>query len=136
MPDDLPILECLISKLNCGVFDQLPATSGHVKSKQQTFTLINCNKIFFFSTDDYSMVKFLSEIAAQRNIEIDCSASLLEYQIGGYFVSEGIPDDTILFLQEVTSPLQEVTSPITVQSNNVTEGRLNTLFVKLSLNSL
>ena len=40
MPDDLSILECLINKLNYGVLDQLPATSGHIKSKQQTFTLI------------------------------------------------------------------------------------------------
>ena len=29
----------LINKLNYGVLHQLPATSGHIKSKQQTFTL-------------------------------------------------------------------------------------------------
>ena len=39
MPNDLPILECLVNKLNYGILDQLPATSGHIKSKQQTFTL-------------------------------------------------------------------------------------------------
>ena len=37
MPDDLPILACLINRLNYG--DKLPATSGHIKFKQQTFTL-------------------------------------------------------------------------------------------------
>ena len=33
-------LECLVNKLNYGILHKLPATSGHIKSKQQTFTLI------------------------------------------------------------------------------------------------
>ena len=81
------------------------------------------------------MVKFTSEIASKRNIEIECLASLIEYKMGGYYVSERIPDDVVHFLQEVTSPTTSKQS-VTVQSNNVTEGRLNTLFVKLSLNFL
>ena len=39
MPSELFVRECLINKLNCGVLHQLPATSGYIKSKQQTFTL-------------------------------------------------------------------------------------------------
>ena len=31
--------DCLVNKLNYGILHQLPATSGHIKSKQQTFTL-------------------------------------------------------------------------------------------------
>ena len=40
LPDDLCIRQCLITELNHGILHQLPATSGHIKSKQQTFTLI------------------------------------------------------------------------------------------------
>ena len=36
----LSVRECNINKLYYGVLHQLPATSGHIKSKQQTFTLI------------------------------------------------------------------------------------------------
>ena len=32
----------LINKLNYGILHQLPGTSGHIKSKQQTFTLNHC----------------------------------------------------------------------------------------------
>ena len=35
----LSVPEYLINKFNYGVLQQLPATSGHIKSKQQTFTL-------------------------------------------------------------------------------------------------
>ena len=31
--------DCLVNKLNYGILHQLPATSGYIKSKQQTFTL-------------------------------------------------------------------------------------------------
>ena len=31
--------DCLENKLNYGILHQLPATSGHIKSKQQTFIL-------------------------------------------------------------------------------------------------
>ena len=36
---DLPITECIINKLNYRVSHQLPATSGHSKSKQHSFPL-------------------------------------------------------------------------------------------------
>ena len=36
----LSVPEYFINKLNYGALHQLPATSGHIKSKQQTFTLI------------------------------------------------------------------------------------------------
>ena len=32
--------ECLVNKLNYGILQQLPATSGHIKSKQHKFNLI------------------------------------------------------------------------------------------------
>ena len=46
--------ECLVNKLNYGILHQLPATSGHIKSKQQTFTLIFTQRFFssFFFTFD------------------------------------------------------------------------------------
>ena len=37
--EDLCIPGCIINKLNYGVSHQLPATSGHIKSKQHSFTL-------------------------------------------------------------------------------------------------
>ena len=44
MPHDHLFLDCLVNKMNYGILHQLPATSGHIKSKQQTFTLNNLKK--------------------------------------------------------------------------------------------
>ena len=44
----LSVPEYLINKLNYGVLHQLPATSGRIKSKQQTLTLSNKWNIFLF----------------------------------------------------------------------------------------
>ena len=43
MPDDFIYPSRPRKKLNYGVSNQLPATSGHNKSKQQTFTLMREN---------------------------------------------------------------------------------------------
>ena len=42
MPRDLFIPECLINKLNYGVLYQLPATSGHIKSKTANIHFKDC----------------------------------------------------------------------------------------------
>ena len=39
--DDLSFQWCNVTKLNYGVLNQLLATSSHIKSKQQSFTLIH-----------------------------------------------------------------------------------------------
>ena len=57
MPSDLSARECLINKLNYGVLRQFPTTSGHIKSKQQTFTLITIWKFFCINTLWLSVLK-------------------------------------------------------------------------------
>ena len=39
MPDELFFRESLVNKMNYGILHQLPATSDHINSKQQTSTL-------------------------------------------------------------------------------------------------
>ena len=45
MWDDLFIPGCIINKLNYGVSHQFPATSGHIKSKQHSFPLMEAYRI-------------------------------------------------------------------------------------------
>ena len=62
--------ECLVNKLNYGILHQLPANSGHIKSKQQTFTLNTSIYWFVYTSTKLNKLFFY----CQTVLQIDVSA--------------------------------------------------------------
>ena len=61
--------------MNYGILHQLPGTSGHIKSKQQTFTLIICLNLWLAFR--YLVTSILTATVVDRadNLTVTCNAS-------------------------------------------------------------